>query len=90
MSKTVKFGSAWSKVSKKGNDFLSVSVKSKDSEFFVDKNVKTGTATKTRLWLEIDGQEPIQVSNFNVFSNEIDHEKYPTAPQYNVVVILED
>ena len=91
MARFVKVGSAWCKVSKQNNkEFLSCSVKSKDTEYFLDKNPKTGNQTKTKLYLQINEDEPVLVSSLSVFPNEVDKDKFPNAPDFSLLVALED
>jgi hypothetical protein len=91
MVKYVKFGVAWMKQTKKdGREFLSASVKTKDSDAYVNKDFKTGKVSKTKLFLQVDDQEPVQVESFSVFPTNVDLEKYPTAPNFELTLTVEE
>lgn len=89
--KYVKFGSAWLKQTQKdGKEFISVSAKSKGEDSYVNKDFKTGKVSKTKLWLQMDDGEPVQIEGFSVFPTNIDHDKYPSAPNFEVTASFED
>ena len=91
MVKYVKFGVAWMKQTKKdGREFISVSTKSKDSDAYVNKDFKTGKISKTKLFLQVDDAEPVQVESFSVFPTNVDTSKYPSAPNFEVTLTVEE
>jgi hypothetical protein len=87
----VSFGSAWKKTANNdGTEFVSVSVKSKGQDGFVNKNAKTGTQTKTKIWLQIGEADPVLLEGFTIFPSGADKDRYPTAPDYSVTASFED
>lgn len=90
--KYVRFGAGWRRETKdNGTEFTTVSTVSKDEDAYMDYNPKTKQKTKVKMWLQIEGEnEPRQVTNFTIFPNEIDHEKYPSAPNFNVTAVFEE
>lgn len=87
-NKFINFGAGWRKVSNKGNEFLSFTVKSKDKDHYEDVNMKTKDKTTTKLWLQVDEGEPELLSGFCVFST--DKDEGSKGPDYRLTFIRDE
>lgn len=88
--KYVKFGAAWLKqTNKDGTEFISVATKTKGEDSYINKD-RAGNKVKTKLWLQVEGNEPIQIEGFSVFPSNVDKTKYPTAPDFEVTCSFEE
>lgn len=91
MVKYVKFGAGWLKTTKKeGKEFISASVKSKNEDHYLNKDFKTGKISKTKLFIQVDDQEPKQVESFSVFPTNADKERFPNSPDFEITLTVDE